>query len=288
MPSSKGKRPQCLRGSRSIFRFEFMSYWNGKVCVVTGGSAGLGLNIARCFARAGSRVALIARDKSRLQAAVESLHPHAAISVSADVVKADEAAGAIEEIVQQLGQIDVLVNNVGKSCRTALFSVPHEDYLKFLEINLLSAVHCTTAAIGHLEKTSGHVVNIGSLSSKTAWPFLAPYTTSKYALAAYNHHLRLEGPSNVHYMLVCPGPIRRDDAGSRYDDQTTGLPEHARQPAAGVKMRGVDPKVLAEQILRGCEKRKLELIPLRSRLVLVASAWSPRIGDWLLRRKMRN
>ncbi len=265
-----------------------MSNWNGKVCVVTGGSAGLGLNIARRFAAAGCRIALVARDEARLKTAVASLQSNSAIPVSADVTQTEQATRAIQEVAGHFGQIDVLVNNVGKSCRTSLFSVTHQDYLHFLEVNLLSAVHCTTAAIGYLEKTSGHVVNIGSLSSKTAWPFLAPYTTSKFALAAYNHHLRLEGPQNVHYMLVCPGPIRRDDAGYRYDEQTAGLPDYARQPAAGAKMRGTDPEVLADQILRGCERRKLELIPLRTRLGLVASAWSPRIGDWILRRKMQN
>jgi short-subunit dehydrogenase len=156
-----------------------------------------------------------------------------------------------------------------------------------MNINLHSAVNCTLAAIDALRESSGHVVNIGSLSCKTAWPFMAPYTASKFALAAFNHQLRLEGPSNVHYMLVCPGPIRRDDAGIRYDHQTGGLPDVARKPAAGARVRDVDPDVLADRIIAGCETRKLELMPLKARLIYVALSWSPRLGDWLLRRKMK-
>ncbi len=253
---------------------------------VTGGSAGLGLVIARRFLARGARVALLARNQERLQQAVHQLDHPDVIPVPADVTVRDQARSAIQQILDRFGQLDVLVNNVGKSVRIELFSTRLDDYREFMEVNLHSAINCTEAAIDALAKTSGHVVNIGSLSCKTAWPFMAPYTTSKFALAAYNHHLRLEGPANVHYMLVCPGPIKRDDAGVRYDDQAAGLPDSARRPAAGARVRGIDPTRLADRIIRGCEKRHLEIMPLGARLIYVALAWSPRLGDWLLRRKM--
>ena len=265
-----------------------MSRWKQKVVAVTGGSAGLGLAIAQAFAEIGASVALIARDSQRLQQATEKLQPHSVTGIPADVTQPSAANSAIEKVIAEFGRLDVLINNVGKSVRIALEKATPEIYREYMEINFLSAVHCTRAAIGAIAETSGHIVNIGSLSSKTAWPFMAPYSTSKFALAAYTHHLRLEGPQNVHYMLVCPGPIKRTDSGVRYDDQARELPDRARQPAAGAKVKGADPLGIGRRIIRGCEKRKRELIPLRARLVFTALAWSPRLGDWLLKRKMKD
>ncbi len=264
-----------------------MSRWSQKIVAVTGGSAGLGLAIAQRFAARGARLALLARDRERLKAAASNFSPADVAAISADVTDTEQARSAIAQVLERFGRLDVLVNNVGKSVRMELFETTLSDYRDFMNINLHAAVNCTRAAIDALRESSGHVVNIGSLSCKTAWPFLAPYTTSKFALAAFNHHLRLEGPSNVHYMLVCPGPIKRDDEGDRYDHQTAGMPEFARKPAAGAKVRGVDPDVLADKIIEGCEKRKLELMPFRARLIYVALSCSPGFGDWLIQRTMK-
>lgn len=264
-----------------------MSNWTNKVVTITGGSAGLGLAIARAFLSRGATVALVARDEKKLDEAAGSLGTDRVLTVSADVTDESRAHWAMKRVVELAGRMDVLVNNVGKSVRIDLLKTTLDDYRHFMEVNFLSAVGCTHGALEALRKTSGHIVNVGSLSSKTAWPFLAPYSTSKFALGAFTHHLRLEGPDNVHYMLVCPGPIKRDDAGVRYDDQTRDLPESARKPAAGARVRGMAPEKLAEKIIRGCEKRKLEWMPFKARLVLMANALSPKLGDWYLRRKMK-
>ncbi len=265
-----------------------MNDWKDKVVVITGGSAGLGLTIARAFLDRSARVILIGRSQQRLADATETLGRQRVQTISADVTNEQQAGSAMQQAVELGGRMDVLVNNVGKSVRIELLKTTLEDYREFMEVNFLSAVSCTNSAIDALQKTSGHVVNIGSLSCKTAWPYLAPYSTSKFALGAFTHHLRLEGPSNVHYMLVCPGPIKREDAGQRYDQQAEryDLPEQARRPGAGAKVKGMDPKVLAEKIVRGCEKRKSEWIPFQARLLMMAMAMSPKLGDWYLRKKM--
>ncbi|MGI9518763.1 MAG: SDR family NAD(P)-dependent oxidoreductase [Pirellulaceae bacterium] len=263
-----------------------MSGWANKVVAVTGGSAGLGRAIARAFRNRGATVALIARDEKRLQAAASHLGGDQVLTSVADVADENQAKAVISDIIERAGRLDVLVNNVGKSVRIELAKATPDDYRQYMEINFLSAVHCTNAALDALTESSGHIVNIGSLSSKTAWPFLAPYTTSKFALGAFTHHLRLEGPSNVHYMLVCPGPLKREDAGERYNEQASELPDSARKPAAGARVRGLEPSLVAEKIVRGCEKRKLEWLPWRLRLGYVALSMSPRLGDWIIRRKM--
>src|SRR5690606_33997713 len=132
-----------------------------------------------------------------------------------------------------------------------------------------SAVRVTRAALPHLLKSQGSVVLVGSLASKSASRFLGAYPATKFPLAAYAQQLRLElGTAGLHTLLVCPGPIRRTEAASRYAEQASGLPASAAQPGGGVKLKGLDPARLAEQVIRSCETRQAELImPGKARLL---------------------
>ena len=264
-----------------------MANWTDKVVVVTGGSSGLGRAIAAEFAGAGSRVICLARDEQKLtQTATELSQSGAAVSgVVADVTDDQSVAAAVEEIKNQHGQIDVWINNVGRSLRVGLTDARVEDFQELMEINFLSAVRCSLAALPELDRTSGHLVNIGSLASKSGWPLVAPYSASKHALAAYHHQLRLEGPRSIHYLFVCPGPIRRSDGGTRYADQASTLPEEAAKPGAGVKLKGIPPEEIAERIRVGCEKRTADLVmPGKARIAFALAQLSPRLGDYLLKK----
>ena len=86
-------------------------------------------------------------------------------------------------------------------------------------------------------------------------------------------------------LLVCPGPIRRSDAGHRYATQSEGLPAEAAQPGAGVKVSALDPDLLAGRILRAAERGRAELIvPGRARWLFALARLSPSWGDWIIRR----
>jgi short-subunit dehydrogenase len=179
-----------------------------------------------------------------------------------------------------------LCNNAGLSARSAALDTTPEGFQSLLDVNFIATVRTTRAFASSLIMQRGHLVNIGSLASKVAPRFMGGYPASKHAVAAYSQQLRLElGPEGLHVLLVCPGPIRRSGAGSRYAKQSEDLPEEARQPGAGAKLRGIDPGWLAEKILVACERRKLELVaPGKVRLLLALSQLTPRLGDWLLRK----
>jgi short-subunit dehydrogenase len=142
----------------------------------------------------------------------------------------------------------------------------------------------TRAALPHLLEARGHLVHIGSLGSKAASKFLGAYPASKFPLAAYAQQLRLElGPKGLHTLLVCPGPIRRDDAGQRYRE--AAVPANAREPGGGVKLPGIDADWLARRILRACERRQTELVvPARARLLFAIAQLWPTLGDWIINR----
>ena len=263
-----------------------MSHWQNKIIAITGGSNGLGLELAQHFSSAGAQVIITARDEQRLAAACRdspNMHP-----IVADVLDKRQVTNAVESIVQQHGKIDVWINNVGKSTRADLLTCEVEAYRSMMEINFYSAVRCSTAVLPHLAKTSGSLVNIGSLASKTAWRNMSPYSASKHALAAFSHQVRLEGPPNVNCLSVYPGPIRREDAGNRYAQQASGLDASAAEPGAGVRLKGICPKKLATKIDRAIQRRKKELIvPGHTRLLFSLLQLSPSLGDWILKKSSK-
>ena len=262
-------------------------YWTGKVALVTGASSGLGWHIAAGLAAAGSSVVLVAREAGRLEAAAAQISSSGRVwPVVADVTVQDQVDRLFQDVIEEFGRLDALVNCVGVSSRGRVIETTPEDFNRSLELNLLTAVRCTRAAVPYLLATRGNLVNIGSLSGKTASRYLGAYPASKFALTGYTQQVRLElGPEGLHVLLVLPGPIAREDAGSRYTDQTRDLPGSARQPGGGVKLQGIDPQKLAGQILRACERRQPELVvPGRARLLFVVQQLWPRLGDWILRR----
>ena len=264
-----------------------MAYWQGKRIAITGSSAGFGLVLAEQFAHAGARVAIIGRTTDSNLKAKQSLSSgnglHLAVDMDMQELKSVQTG--VEQIVSVFGGLDVWVNNVGKSTRISALDTPAETYRDFLETNLMTAIHGTTAALPWLEKTAGSLVNIGSLSSKIAWPFMAPYTVSKFALAGYTEQIRLEAAKRAHVLLVCPGPMERSDSGNRYDDQMS-IPESARQPGAGAPVKLLSPVNVARQVMSACEKRRNEIvIPGKVRWLSGLLQLFPNWGHRILRRK---
>ncbi|TWT39750.1 SDR family NAD(P)-dependent oxidoreductase [Blastopirellula retiformator] len=262
-----------------------MPYWNEKVALVTGASRGLGLAIARQLVRQGATVVLVAREEAALSAAAEELTslPGQAIPLTADVTSDEDVKRLEREIESRFGGIDLLVNNVGVSSRGKLLETQLADFRHQWELNVMTAIRCVQAFAPLLTGRQGHIVNIGSLASKQAARFIGPYATTKFALAGFTQQLRLElADDGVHVMLVCPGPIAREDAGNRYDHQMDNLPAEARKPGAGVKLKALDPDRLASSILQSCEQRKQDLIlPWKARILFAVAQISPRLGDWL-------
>ncbi len=269
-----------------------MSYWQDKTCLVTGGSAGLGLAVGRALAEAGAGVLLVARRKEPLEAAAAELSTHGGRvgTIAGDVAWQDDVDRIAATVARDYGRLDFLCNCAGRSSRGAVLDTTPDDFQQLLDVNLLATVRMTRALAPQLLASRGHLVNIGSLASKTAAPFLGAYPASKFAVAAYTQQLRLElGPQGLHTLLVCPGPIARDDAGERYAKEAEHIPAAAQAPGGGARVKAILPDQLAAAILRACERRQPELIvPAKAKLLFAISQLSARWGDWLLRRSMKS
>lgn len=266
-----------------------MSYWREKRAVITGGSAGLGRVLAGALVERGARVAIVGRDQTRLDSASQELSRgggEGVLTIAADVTKQEDVERLKVTLDESWSGVDFFCHCAGRSMRGNVITTPIDEFRELWEINFLAAVRCTQAFGKALAQNGGHVVLIGSLASKVAPRFLGAYPTSKFPLAAFAQQLRLElGSSGVHTLLVCPGPIAREDSGGRYASANSSVPREAYQPGGGAKVKAIDPQKLSEQILRACENRQAELtVPRRARLLFALAQLSPRLGDWLLRK----
>jgi short-subunit dehydrogenase len=265
-----------------------MSYWQSKVALVTGGSAGLGRAIARELVARRAKVVIAARTADKLEAAAAELSASGAevLAVPADVTRDDDVDALLARAIERFGRLDALFNNAGRSDRGAAIETSPEEFATLVDLNLVALVRCTRAAMPHLLASKGHLVNIGSLAGKTAARYMGAYSASKFAVTAYSQQLRLElGPQGLHVLLVSPGPIARDEPRRYSSEKVDALPESARKPGGGVKVGLIDPNHLARKILRACERRSAELVvPGRARLVFAVSALWPSLGDWIVRK----
>lgn len=263
-----------------------MGHWENKVVIITGGSSGFGLALAKQWGRAGAKLVLVARDQSRLTAAGEELRKLTGKSpdtCSVDLADAVAAAEAVKEIATRLGRIDLLVNCAGSSTRHTLESTNPDLFREQMELNFFSAVNCTQAALPFLLQSRGQVVMIASLAGRTAWPLVGAYVTSKSALVAYAAQLRLELRGRLRVLTVLPGPIRREVELPRYQVESQGLPEQALRPGAGAPVKGLDPDELAASVFRAVERGTTELVrPWKASLLFKLQTICPSLGNWLL------
>ena len=266
-----------------------MDYWQNKVALVTGGSSGLGRMIAEAFAAAGAKVAVagLEADAVRQTAGEMQAAGRDVLGVPADITRQEDVDRLFAQTLQRFGRLDVLVNNAGRSMRGKVLDTTPDQFRELMELNLIALVRCTRAAAPHLLEHRGHVVNIGSLASKSAARWVGAYPATKFAVAAYSQQLRLElEPQGLHVLLVCPGPVQRKNARLYPLVGLEDVPESARTPGAGVQISAVPAERLAAAILRACQHRQPELVvPGRARLLFALSQLWPSLADSIVRWK---
>lgn len=264
-----------------------MLYFKDKVVLVTGGSSGLGRTIAEAAAEAGARLAIVGLEPDAVHQAAEEMPGNVEVlGLVADLTQQEDVDRVVATVVERFGRLDVLVNAAGRTDRRKVVDTTPERFRELMELNFLAAVRTTRAAVPHLLRRRGHVVNLGSLAAKTAARWMGAYPATKFALAAYSQQLRLElGPEGLHVLLVCPGPVARKDDRLYPLEGLEGLPVRARRPGGGAKTRTINPQWLAQEILRACEERRAELVvPFKARILFALSQFWPRLGDRILLR----
>jgi NAD(P)-dependent dehydrogenase (short-subunit alcohol dehydrogenase family) len=177
----------------------------GKIVIITGASAGIGLAAARLFTQHGAKVALVARSTDLLQRIAAELP--GSFAVTADLSQVEEVAQVIEAVYAHYGQIDVLVNNAGRAFHTPIEHADAQLYRQLLDLNVVSVLRAMQCVIPIMRRQGGGViVNVSSGLSKRIVPGVGPYASTKYALNALTLTARAElAPDHISVGLVIPG-----------------------------------------------------------------------------------
>src|SRR5688500_8002743 len=182
--------------------------------VITGGSRGLGLVIARQLADEGARLTLIARDEDELARAAADIRvrqPFAELlTIVADVRRRYDAERAIAQALERFGRIDVLVNNAGIIQVGPADHMQLADYDDAMNTHFWGPLFMTVASLPHMRHLGeGRIVNISSIGGRIGVPHLVPYSASKFALTGLSDGLRTElARDNIVVTTVCPGLMR--------------------------------------------------------------------------------
>jgi len=179
----------ALRALRSQTTYDFRN----KSVLITGGSRGLGLVLARALAAEGARLTIVARDRVELEQARADLDARGAevLAFACDVRDQNDVQRAIERVVARYGSIDVLINNAGVIQAGPVEHMQVSDFEDALNTHLWGPLYTMLAALPHMRSQGGgRVVNISSIGGKVAVPHLVPYTTSKFALVGLSDGMR--------------------------------------------------------------------------------------------------
>ncbi len=163
----------------------------GKVVVVTGGSSGIGHATAVMMARAGARVAIVARDEKKLADTIREITDDGgeARAFSADLAEMEACDAVLEQIFSEMGSIDILVNNAGRSIRRSISSSydRFHDYERVMQLNYFGSLRMIMGVLPVMEKMRrGHIINISSIGVLSNAPRFSAYVASKAALDAFS------------------------------------------------------------------------------------------------------
>lgn len=198
--------------ARALVRARRSFDFNGKTVLITGGSRGLGLVLAREFAKEGARLSICARDPGELERARADLAARGAEVFAFPVDVTDRAQ--VQEWVRlsedRFGSVDVLVNNAGVIQVGPAELMTLADYEEAMRVHFWGPLYATLAVLPGMRKLGGgRVVNVSSVGGRIGVPHLAPYCASKFALVGLSESLRAELlPENVYVTTVCPGLMR--------------------------------------------------------------------------------
>ncbi|MBN2160539.1 MAG: SDR family oxidoreductase [Spirochaetes bacterium] len=255
--------------------------FNGKHVVITGGSSGLGLAVAKVMIRQGARLSIIARDMKKLELARKEIlnenHTGIVNIYSADVSKMDILAGVFKKASETSGAPDVLFNSAGILREGYFETIPDGTFREVMETNFFGILNSIMVALPYIKKQKGRIINISSVAGMLGVFGYSPYCSSKFAINGLTETLRFElKPAGVRVHLVCP---------PEFDSPMVDELNKTRTPENRAHVQTIPPydmDTIVRDIFRGLMKDRYLIIPgLQTRITVWANRHFPSISRFV-------
>jgi short-subunit dehydrogenase len=252
---------------------------NEQVIVITGASSGIGLATARMAAKKGAKVVLAARSHDAIQHIADEINAKGgqAIFVDCDVTDRGQVENVAREAIAKFGRIDTWVNNAGLSIYGRLDEVSEEDSRKLFETNFWGVYHGSLAALPHLKRNGGALINLGSEVSESVVALQGMYSTTKHAVKGFTDALRVEiehvdqAPVSVTLIQPTATDTPFPQHAKNYMDQEPKLPDPLD-----------NPDDVAKAILKAAVKpTRSKKVGALSKINTTTAKLMPKLGDKL-------
>ena len=260
---------------------------SGQIVAITGASGGLGRQLAQQAAARGARLALMARNETKLRELADE-HGGEVLVFTGDVTSESDSKKFIEATVEKFEGLDHIIANAGQSMWANFEQIENTElFRQLMEVNFMGVVNCIHPAIDALKKSGGQAVIVSSIQSKFGVPAHSAYGASKHAIEGLVDSLRFElADSGINFMVVYPHWIRG-----------TGMRENALGPdgeAIGDRKRNhskasIPADECACKILNALPcRRKSLFIPSKLKYLPALKLLLPPVFHWLIRSKIKN
>ncbi|KRL38634.1 SDR family NAD(P)-dependent oxidoreductase [Liquorilactobacillus uvarum] len=258
--------------------YKYLKDLRNRIAIVTGASSGLGEQIAYQLAKRGAIVVVCARRMDRLEVVSQrcrELSGRLSTAMELDVARPEQIEQVIEQVENELGPIDVLINDAGFGLMENALDFKMDIAEKMFRVNVLGLMYMTKyAALKMSVRKRGAIVNIASVAGKIATPKSAVYSATKAAVLGYSNALRLElKPLGISVLTVNPGPIKTD---------FFNIADKSGHYLENVGLFVLDPEETAEKVVKaiGTSRRELNL-PYVFQAMYHFYQFCPWVGDYL-------
>src|SRR5881394_1767710 len=260
----------------------------GRVVVISGGSRGLGLVLARYVCARGGNVALIARDPEELARAKADLSPRGGgvLTIECDLLDTGQIQAAVRRVIDRFGKIDILINNAGIIEVGPLEHLTQEDFNRAMRLHFWAPYELISLVVPEMRIWGGgRIVNISSIGGKVAVPHMASYSASKFALTGLSDALRAElARDNIYVTTVAPGLMR---TGSHVNAKFKGNHDNEFAwfaAAAGAPLLSMNADRAARKILAACRRGQPSLtLTFTARTTILGNALFPNLTGYTMK-----
>jgi short-subunit dehydrogenase len=259
-----------------------------KVVLITGGSRGLGLVLARHICARGGNVALIARDAEELARAKSDLatRRNTVMTIQCDLLDSEQIRAAVRRVIDRFGKIDILINNAGIIEVGPLEHLMREDFERAIRLHFWAPFELISQIVPEMRIWGGgRIVNVSSIGGKVAVPHMASYSASKFALTGFSDAIRAElARDNIHVTTVAPGLMRTGSHVNakfkgRHDDEFAWF-----AASAGAPLISMNADRAARKILAACRRGQPSLtLTFAARKIVLGNVLFPNLTGYLMK-----